>query len=380
MPRTRRGAKASPSRSPPRPSAVGESPRSRGPDLSEDGDAAVARFSVLVDQMQAAEDHQPPAADDDNDEVASQASEQSAVTDAEETAVTATLHQWLNDIDRIVRDVIAFAYVPANRVPTDSRNFFLDKIEASRGVCGRVACETARQAALASSLRRQLAGTRRELAEARREAAELRERLAVAGARLDDLAASGVGPGRAGRGPAAPAGGVSAPSTASDSAGPPAGRMDYAAALRTGLAPSAGAACGGPGAVAAAAVAAGGARRPAQTRRVLDAYFIDRDAGAGRASPPQIDSGPASPEHPRRHTPSDPVRVPREPVASSHVRRGGRVSGRSGTTARRQPPNSGNLRPHHRNKGSRQVLRRRRGRHPHPELSSLAPCLIQLPT
>ncbi|XP_065281978.1 uncharacterized protein [Dermacentor albipictus] len=257
MPRTRKGTNASPSRSPPRPSAAGESPRSRGPDLSEDGDAVVARFSALVDRMQAAEDDQPPAADDDKDEVTSQASAKSAVTDVEEAAVTATLHQWLTEIERIVNEVLAFAYVPANRVPTEARNFFLDKIMASHGVCSRVTCEASRQAALASSLRRQLAGARRELAEARREAAGLRERLAVAGARLGGLADSVVGPGRAGHGPAAPAGGVSAPSAAGGSAGSPAGRMDYAAALRTGLAPSAGAARGGPGAVAAAAAVAG---------------------------------------------------------------------------------------------------------------------------
>ncbi|XP_065305845.1 uncharacterized protein [Dermacentor albipictus] len=250
MPRTRKGTNASPSRSPPRPSAAGESPRSRGPDLSEDGDAAVARFSALVDRMQAAEDDQPPAADDDRDEVMSEASAKTAVTAVEAADPNATLLQSMKDMEAIECAVLEFAFLPTNRVPTEARTFFATKIVESYAVCSRVTCEASRQSALASLLRRQLA-------EARREAAELRERLAVAEARLGGLVVSVDGLERGGRGPAVLAGGVSAPSAAGGSAGSPAGRMDYAAALRTGLAPSAGAARGGPGAVAAAAAAAG---------------------------------------------------------------------------------------------------------------------------
>ncbi|XP_070382676.1 uncharacterized protein [Dermacentor albipictus] len=250
MPRTRKGTNASPSRSPPRPSAAGESPRSRGPDLSEDGDAAVARFSALVDRMQAAEDDQPPAADDDRDEVMIEASAKSAVTAVEAADPNATLLQPMKDMEAIECAVLEFAFFPANRVPTEARTFFANKVVESYAVCSRVTCEASRQSALASLLRRQLA-------EARREAAELRLRLAVAEARLGGLVVSVDGLERGGRGPAVLAGGVSAPSAAGGSAGSPAGRMDYAAALRTGLAPSAGAARGGPGAVAAAAAAAG---------------------------------------------------------------------------------------------------------------------------
>ncbi|XP_070383358.1 uncharacterized protein [Dermacentor albipictus] len=132
----------------------------------------------------------------------------------------------------------------------EARTFFVAKLLQSAAVCSRVAWEASKQAAMAYLLQEQLA-------EARREAAELRRRLAVAEARLDGLAGSVDGPGRAGRGPAAPAGGVPAPSGAGGSAGSPAGRMDYAAALRAGLAPSAGADCGGPGGAAAADAEAG---------------------------------------------------------------------------------------------------------------------------
>ncbi|XP_070384953.1 Golgi-associated RAB2B interactor protein 3-like [Dermacentor albipictus] len=88
----------------------------------------------------------------------------------------------------------------------------------------------------------------------------MRRRLAVAEARLDGPAVATTAPGLAGRGLAAPAGGITAPSGAggaSGSAGAPAGRMDYAAALKAGIAPAAGAACGGPGGAAVASAAPG---------------------------------------------------------------------------------------------------------------------------
>ncbi|XP_070384977.1 uncharacterized protein [Dermacentor albipictus] len=180
----------------------------------------------------------------------SEASAKTAVTAVEAADPNATLLQSMKDMEAIECAVLEFAFLPTNRVPTEARTFFATKIVESYAVCSRVTCEASRQSALASLLRRQLA-------EARREAAELRERLAVAEARLGGLVVSVDGLERGGRGPAVLAGGVSAPSAAGGSAGSPAGRMDYAAALRTGLAPSAGAARGGPGAVAAAAAAAG---------------------------------------------------------------------------------------------------------------------------
>ncbi|XP_070385011.1 uncharacterized protein [Dermacentor albipictus] len=187
--------------------------------------------------MQAAEDDQPPAADDDRDEVMSEASAKSAITAVAAADPYAALTQSMMDQEELERAVLEFANLPANRVPTEARTFFVDKLLQSATICLRVALEASRQTSLACVLQRQLA-------EARREAAELRGCLAVAEARLGGLVVSVDGPGRAGRGPATPAGGVSAPSGAGGSAGSPAGRMDYAAALKTGLAPSAGAARG----------------------------------------------------------------------------------------------------------------------------------------
>ncbi|XP_070383359.1 uncharacterized protein [Dermacentor albipictus] len=180
----------------------------------------------------------------------SEASAKTAVTAVEAAEPHAVLLRSQKDLAEIERAVLEFVNLPANRITMEARTFFVAKLLQSAAVCSRVAWEASKQAAMAYLLQEQLA-------EARREAAELRRRLAVAEARLDGLAGSVDGPGRAGRGPAAPAGGVPAPSGAGGSAGSPAGRMDYAAALRAGLAPSAGADCGGPGGAAAADAEAG---------------------------------------------------------------------------------------------------------------------------
>ncbi|XP_070384939.1 uncharacterized protein [Dermacentor albipictus] len=295
MPKTRKDKNASPSRSLPRPPAAEESPRLRGSDFSKDGDAVVARFCDLVDQLPAPEEDQPPAAVGDRDAVLSSASPRSAVTAVEAASSDAAGCRAQERLQAIEHAVLVYGNLPANRVSVEARTFFMGKVLEAVAVCWGLRAEVTRQGGMAYILQDQLA-------EARREAAELRRRLAVAEARLDGHAVSVAGSGLAGRGPAAPAGGVPAPSGAGGSAGSPAGRMDYAAALRAGLAPSAGGARGGR--------RGGEARRAAQARRLSNTGFDDRDAGEGCAPPSSIKRGPARQEHQGRdassHQPCNP--------------------------------------------------------------------------
>ncbi|XP_070384981.1 uncharacterized protein [Dermacentor albipictus] len=161
-------------------------------------------------------------------------SEKSAVTAvATRPAVTASGPMYV-----IEREALEWINRPSNRVSVESRCFLTTKILQATADCAAVRNEAAKEGGRARELREQLA-------EARREAAELHGRLAATEARLA-MAISMAGPGPAGCGPAASAGAVPAPSGAGGSVGAPAGRMDYASALRAGLAPSTGAARGGP--------------------------------------------------------------------------------------------------------------------------------------
>ncbi|XP_070384980.1 uncharacterized protein [Dermacentor albipictus] len=259
MPSSRRGKTASPPRSPPppRPPAAGGSPRSRGSDFSEDGDAVLARFIELVDQLPAAEDAvRLPAGGGEEEEALSSVSEGTAVAAAVPGDPGSGTRGRLREI---IDEAVAFCNLPANRVPVEARTFFLTRLIEMAGLCvewkTELKAETATERGAALALRGQLI-------EARREAAESQRRLAVLEAGLGDPAAMATGPGPAGHGAAAPAGAAAAPSGAGGPAGVPAGRMDYVAALRAGLVPSASAARAGPGGavVAGAEVAGPGAQ------------------------------------------------------------------------------------------------------------------------
>ncbi|XP_070382702.1 uncharacterized protein [Dermacentor albipictus] len=253
MPSSRRGKTASPPRSPPRPPAAGGSPRSRGSDFSEDGDAVLARFSELVDQLAAAEDEiRLPAGGVEEEEALSSVSEGTAVAAAVPGDPGSGTGGRLREI---IDEAVAFCNLPANRVPVEARTFFLTRLFEMAGLCVEWKTELKAETATERSAALALPG---QLIEARREAAELHRRLAVLKAGLSDPAAMTTGPGPAGRGPAAPAGAAAAPSGAGGPVGVPAGRMDYAAALRAGLVSSASAARAGPGgAVMAGAEVAG---------------------------------------------------------------------------------------------------------------------------
>ncbi|XP_065302956.1 uncharacterized protein [Dermacentor albipictus] len=253
MPSSRKGKTASPPRSPPRPSAAGESPRSRGSDFSEDGDAVLARFSELVDQLSTTEGvTRLPAGDGEAEEALSSVSEGTAVAAAVPGDPGSTARVRLRTI---VEEVVTFCNLPANRVPTEARSFFLTRLFEMAGICAELKTDLKAEMAAERGAALELRG---QLVEARREAAESQRRLAVMEAGLGVPATMTTGPGPAGRGPAASAGAAAALSGAGGPAGAPAGRMDYAAALRAGLAPAVGAASAGPGgAVAAGAEVAG---------------------------------------------------------------------------------------------------------------------------
>ncbi|XP_065302952.1 uncharacterized protein [Dermacentor albipictus] len=245
MPSSRKGKTASPPRSPPRPSAARESPRSRGSDFSEDGDAVLARFSELVDQLPATENEaRLPAGGDEEEEALSSVSEGTAVAAAVPGDPGSTARGRLR---AIIDEAVAFCNLPANRVPVEARTFFLTRLFEMVGICAEfkteLRAETATERGAALALRGQLN-------EARREAAELQRRLAVmeAGLGVPTVVAAGQGP--AARGPTIPA-------CAGGPAGAPADRMNYAAALKAGLASATGAVGGGPGAAAAVGAEAG---------------------------------------------------------------------------------------------------------------------------
>ncbi|XP_070384940.1 uncharacterized protein [Dermacentor albipictus] len=260
MPHTRKSKPASPSRSPPRPPAAGGSPRSRDSEFSEDGDALVARFSALVDQLHVtAEENRPPAADGEEDDAQSSVSGVTAVAAARPAGPAGGAERRCQDIQD---EVFAFCSAPANKVPVDARLFVMRKVSELVALCSGLMSEAAAERGAVAALRGQLAEVRREVAAVQRRAGVAECRLeSLVGAVTDPACAGLPGAGFAAAvGAAASEAGrlssVGAAGAYASGAGPMApGAASYAAALRSGGFLDAGAAPVAPG---------GAARGPAQ--------------------------------------------------------------------------------------------------------------------
>ncbi|XP_065299442.1 uncharacterized protein [Dermacentor albipictus] len=137
MPHTRKSKPASPSRSPPRPPAAEGSPPSRDSEFSADGDALVARFSALVDQLAVTEEEsRPPAAEGEEDDAQSSASGVTAVAAARPADPASGAARRCQDV---YDEVLAFCSAPGNKVSVDARLFVLRKLSSRRH--GRLAWE-----------------------------------------------------------------------------------------------------------------------------------------------------------------------------------------------------------------------------------------------
>ncbi|XP_065299443.1 uncharacterized protein [Dermacentor albipictus] len=137
MPHTRKSKPASPSRSPPRPPAAEGSPPSRDSEFSADGDALVARFSALVDQLAVTEEEsRPPAAEGEEDDAQSSASGVTAVAAARPADPASGAARRCQDV---YDEVLAFCSAPGNKL-SSRRHGRLAWEMPLRGDCCHTCC------------------------------------------------------------------------------------------------------------------------------------------------------------------------------------------------------------------------------------------------
>ncbi|KAH7985032.1 hypothetical protein HPB49_026639 [Dermacentor silvarum] len=175
MPNTRQTHFISPS--PSDPPSAGQSPRSEEGDFSEEGDAVMARFCDMIDQMPATSEDQHPA-DADEDEALSSISEKTVVA----AALPADLGSHVQSRVREKEDeVLNYCTCPANKVPVNARKLLMARVFEKVAFL-RAEVATERGAAFALQGR---------LVEARREVAALQRCVIIAEGRLDGWTRAG---------------------------------------------------------------------------------------------------------------------------------------------------------------------------------------------